>query len=487
VRLRAQPSVGEGGGGAELCLPSARLQASWPSAERPPPAPRPYVGSVHPQRPRIAPGARVLVAWPSTAPISPARRARAPRSRAAPPGGGCRRGRTRGTATGAKQRSRRGRRAKRGSAVGRQPALSASPRGRQQQRGGGSHGRDAVAVRGARARQPAAGGPRGAGAAGAGAHHAASLLRPSRRARRAPTRAPRPRPSTPKQDSGAGLVEGDDPYARRPPDAGGATPCSGAAAPSGGASWVTPEAAAAAAAAATPASSSGYATPACAAASGAAGATPGSTATGGRGGGEPFATRETAGECLAFLQAALDTAGVRARLPPPDAAASDPAGALADTLCAAYELLRLLQRSNEQRERQDALIAKLRVDARTADRAAQRLAGASEQQGQEAAGLKIKVGDGGGPGAQGRSLLRGRLLFAAARTALACRRIPASSKPPPAPPPHTHPPPPTPPARRAPAAAAAGRVVPLRGRPLGRRARRARAPQRAAGAAARAV
>jgi hypothetical protein len=192
--------------------------------------------------------------------------------------------------------------------------------------------------------------------------------------------------SHPAQDAGgAAAVDPDDPYAH----------CLSSGLPSSSASpaWPTPTAVGPP----DPTASPGFATPACAdgASAGFAGVTPGSG-----GPHAPFATRETAGECLAFLQASLEAAGVAARLPDAPAAAADPHAALAAALTAVYELLRLLQRSNEQRERQDALIGKLRVEARTADRAAQRMAGASEQQGQEAAGLKIKVR----PRARGGSL-----------------------------------------------------------------------------------
>lgn len=105
----------------------------------------------------------------------------------------------------------------------------------------------------------------------------------------------------------------------------------------------------------------------------------------------PFATPSTVGECLAFLQPGLEAAGVTARLPDWTAAGADPNAAMASVLNAAYELLRLLQRSGEQRKRQDELLDRLRAEARTADRAAQQLRGQSEQREQEAASLKIKL------------------------------------------------------------------------------------------------
>ncbi|GBF95059.1 hypothetical protein Rsub_07560 [Raphidocelis subcapitata] len=185
----------------------------------------------------------------------------------------------------------------------------------------------------------------------------------------------------------------DDPYARRlgagpacsSGSAGAAAPW--AATPAGPA--VQPAAAGAGPASPLPPPSAGAATPPHAFDPGMA-ATPqsGAAAAAGRG---PFATAATVGDCLAFLQPALDEAGVVARLPDAAAAAAEPAAALAAALSAAYELLRLLQRSNEQRERQDEALARLRVEARTADRAAARMQGQSESQGQEAAGLKIKL------------------------------------------------------------------------------------------------
>jgi hypothetical protein len=177
--------------------------------------------------------------------------------------------------------------------------------------------------------------------------------------------------------------EDDDPYTRRRLSMGPAG-SSGAAA--------TPQTDAATAEAhATP---SAFYTPQFAASTSAPAATP---LLSPRGGGAaaaahaPFATAETVGDCLAFLQTSLEPLGVKTWLPDAAAAAADPPAALAAALSAAYELLRLLQRAADQRERQEELLSRLRVEARTADRAAQRIQGQSEHQGQEAAGLKIKV------------------------------------------------------------------------------------------------
>ncbi|KAI8473905.1 MAG: hypothetical protein J3K34DRAFT_518615 [Monoraphidium minutum] len=91
---------------------------------------------------------------------------------------------------------------------------------------------------------------------------------------------------------------------------------------------------------------------------------------------------------LQQLQAALDAAGARSRLPPPSAGAP---AALGAAVAAAHELLGMLRRSDELRRRQEEAAARARCEARLADRAAQALRGQSEAKDQEAAGLKIKL------------------------------------------------------------------------------------------------
>lgn len=105
----------------------------------------------------------------------------------------------------------------------------------------------------------------------------------------------------------------------------------------------------------------------------------------------PFAMPSNINECVAFLRPSLDALGMRVRLPDVGTAAADPGKALAAALNATYELMQLVQRSQQQRKQQEELVDKLRSEAKAAEKAAQALRGQSDQREQEVAGLKIKV------------------------------------------------------------------------------------------------